>query len=90
MNNLTEEDLKTLQVTKFNSTIMKLKAETAAVESGRAAAEAQVAELEYENTLLRIYINYGLGNNHIINETTGKIKTKEQKEPNDEQQNENY
>ncbi|KKN70822.1 hypothetical protein LCGC14_0427140 [marine sediment metagenome] len=79
---LTEEELKALQGTQLTSITMKLKSDTATVESGRALAEARVAELEYENTLLKIYLHYGLTDNHIINETTGLIKAK--KEENDD------
>jgi hypothetical protein len=75
---ITEEELKTLQGTKLNSVVMQLKAESAAIESGRASAEARTMELEYENVLLRIYINYGLSNKHIIDETTGEVKLKEE------------
>ena len=75
---LTEEELVALQGGKFSATVMKLKAETAAVESGRALAEARAAELEYENTLLKIYLKYGLTDKYIINEITGKIQLKEE------------
>jgi len=75
---VTEEELKALQGTKVNATIIQLKAEAAAIESARAAAESRVAELEYENTLLKIYLNYGLTEDHVINETTGEIVKKEE------------
>ena len=75
---LTEKDLKTLQSAKLNAIVMQLKAETAAVESARAMAEARSAELEHENIVLKIYINYSLTNKHIINETTGEINLKEE------------
>ena len=78
MTQLTEQDLKTLQSAKLNAIVMQLKAETAAVESARAMAEARASELEHENIVLKIYLNYGLTNKHVINETTGETNLKEE------------
>ena len=86
---LTEEELMALQATKLASMAMGLKSETAAVESGRALAEDKVAELEYENTLLRIYLNYGLTGKYIVNETTGKIQLKKEENDNEDQSDTN-
>ncbi|MDP2685249.1 MAG: hypothetical protein Q8P20_09530 [bacterium] len=84
---LTEEHLKDIQKARENTLIMRIKAETAAVESARAVAEAKVSELIYENTLLTIYVKYELTGNHVINETTGEIHLKDtennEKESND-------
>jgi len=85
---VTEEELRAIQGTKFNATILKLKADSAALESARAVAESKLAEAEYENTLLKVYLNYGLTQDHIINETTGDISKKEDKsDKNTESQN---
>jgi hypothetical protein len=80
MPTIIEKDLKTLQTVKLNAIVLQLKAEMAAVESARAMAEARSAELEHENVTLKIYINYGLTNKHIINETTGECQLKEENE----------
>lgn len=39
----------------------------------KAILESRVAELEYKNTVLNIYVKYGLGLKDSIDETTGKI-----------------
>jgi hypothetical protein len=85
---LTEDELMALQSTKLGSIVMQLKAEAAAVESGRAAAEARAAQLEYENTVLKIYLNYGLDDKHRINETTGEIQLKKEDNGSQEDHNE--
>lgn len=85
---ITEEELIALQSTKFSAAVLQLKADTAAVESGRALAEAKASGLEYENTLLKIYIKYGLTDKHIISEVTGQIQLKEENDnPKDDQEN---
>lgn len=85
MTKIDENDCRALQNLKQNSIVMQLKSEAAAVESARALAEANVAGLKYQNVLLKIYLKYGLTENHIIDESTGEVKEKNNAENKDDQ-----
>lgn len=51
----------------------------------KAILDSRVAELEYKNAILNIYVKYGLGIKDTIDETSGKIikETKLEKEENE-------
>lgn len=53
----------------------------------KAILESRVAELEYKNTVLNIYVKYGLGLKDSIDETTGKILRDKQVENKENDEN---
>jgi len=63
------DDLKVIREFRLNLTVHSLQVEKAVLESEK-------ADLQYENTMLRMYVKYGLSNEFIINEMTGEITLK--------------
>ena len=69
-NKISAEDLNVIHEFKMNVSMRSLQVEKAVLES-------QMAELQYQNAMLRLYVKYGLGESNIINEATGEITLKD-------------
>ncbi len=51
----------------------KTQLQLASAAAEKAAADNKVAELTYRNTILTVYVKYGLSMNQVIDEKTGKV-----------------
>jgi hypothetical protein len=63
------EDLKAILEFKMNASMRSVQVEKAVLESEK-------ADLQYQNTMLRLYVKYGLSSENIIDEVTGEITVK--------------
>ena len=68
VNKISNEDLQIIKEFKLNKFINTLEAEKAVLEN-------KIAELQYQNRVLMMYIKYGLTDNFIIDESSGEINS---------------
>ncbi len=68
---ISAEDLKTIQDYKLNVSTHNFQIEKSVLEN-------QIAELQLQNVMLRLYVKYGLDDTYSINYDTGEISRKEQ------------
>ena len=68
--NISAEDLKTIQDYKLNVSTHTFQVEKAVLEN-------QIAELQLQNVMLRLYVKYGLDDNYTIDYNSGEIVRKE-------------
>ncbi len=64
---------------------VKNKAILAASQADKAVADAKVAELEYHNTVMKVFLKYGMGLNDTIDETGSIKRTQKDETPEQEQ-----
>lgn len=66
------------EVDRMSINLMELSRKLAFALAEKAAAEAQLEEFKYKNTVLQIYLKYGLSSNNVIDEK-GNVSIEEPK-----------
>jgi len=66
---VSSEDLEKIRNARANLGFMTMQLE-------KVTTDKRSAELVYENLMLRVYMKYGLGEMHFVNEETGEIQVR--------------